>query len=223
MITRSVLAFAIAAIVSTAAWASEDGQLWIASGVSVKLNDKWRLSEDVIARFSGDRNGLYQLQSATLLNYKISKDVTVAAGYVHSPQYSDGDRTSLERRAREQVTIDNVARIGGGKLSARMRMEQRWRDNADGTAWRIRPYAKYSLPLHKKTSLTLSNEIFVNLNTTSFQQQDGVERMRTLIAINTPLLKNVSMEAGYLNQYGFVRGGDDTIDHIASISMSASL
>jgi hypothetical protein len=102
-------------------------------------------------------------------------------------------------------------------------MEQRWRDNADGTAWRIRPYAKYSLPLHGKTSLTLSNEIFVNLNTTSFQQHDGVERMRNLIAVNTPLLMNVSMEVGYLNQYGFVRRGDDTSDHIATISMSASL
>lgn len=207
---------------SGTARASEDGQLWIASGVNVKLDDKWRLSEDVIARFSDDRDGLYQLQSTTLLHYKIGKDVTVAAGYVHSPQYSDGERTALERRAREQITVDNVARIGGGKLSARVRMEQRWRDNADGTAWRIRPYVKYSLPLRGKTSLVLSNETFVNLNTTSFQQQDGLERMRNLFAINTPLVKNVTVEGGYLNQYGFVRGGEDTNDHVASLAINAS-
>lgn len=221
VLCRAILC-TVAVGLSGTAWASEDRQIWLASGVNVKLNDKWRLSEDVIARFSDDRDGLYQLQSATLLNYKLGKDVTVAAGYVHSPQYTDGDRTALERRAREQVTADNVAKIGGGKLSARMRMEQRWRDNADGTAWRIRPYVKYSLPLRGKTSLILSNETFLNLNTTTFQSQDGLERMRNLFAINTPLVKDVTIEVGYLNQYGFVRGGEDTSDHVASLAVNAS-
>lgn len=210
------------AAIPGAALAREDEQIWLTAGATIKLDDKWRLSEDVVARISDDRGGLYEIEAATLLNYKIGKNVTVAAGYVHSPQYSDGDRTSLERRAREQVTVDNVATIGRGKLGARLRMEQRWRDNADGTAWRLRPYVKYSLPLRGKTSLVLSNETFLNLNTTAFQQQDGLDRMRNLIAVNTPLVQNVTMEVGYLNQYGFVRGGEDTIDHIASLALNAN-
>ena len=220
-VVLSSVSAAIAAI-PTSALASEDGQVWIAGSATIKLNDAWRLSEDVNARFSDDRNGLYQLQSATLLHYRLGKKVTVAGGYVHSPQYSDGDRIALERRAREQVTVDDIGRIGAGKISARLRMEQRWRDNADGTAWRIRPYVKYALPLVGKTSLVLSNETFLNLNTTAFQQQDGLDRMRNLIAINTPLLKNFTAEVGYLNQYGFVRGGEDTSDHVASLSLIAS-
>jgi hypothetical protein len=220
-VVLSSVSAAIAAI-PTSALASEDGQVWIAGSATIKLNDAWRLSEDMSARFSDDRNGLYQLQSATLLHYRLGKKVTVAGGYVHSPQYSDGDRIALERRAREQVTVDDIGRIGAGKISARLRMEQRWRDNADGTAWRIRPYVKYALPLVGKTSLVLSNETFLNLNTTAFQQQDGLDRMRNLIAINTPLLKNFTAEVGYLNQYGFVRGGEDTSDHVASLSLTAS-
>jgi hypothetical protein len=220
-VVLSSVSAAIAAI-PTSALASEDGQVWIAGSATIKLNDAWRLSEDMSARFSDDRNGLYQLQSATLLHYRLGKKVTVAGGYVHSPQYSDGDRIALERRAREQVTVDDIGRIGAGKISARLRMEQRWRDNADGTAWRIRPYVKYALPLVGKTSLVLSNETFLNLNTTAFQQQDGLDRMRNLIAINTPLLKNFTAEIGYLNQYGFVRGGEDTSDHVASLSLTAS-
>lgn len=210
------------AAIPGAALAREDEQIWLTAGATIKLDDRWRLSEDVVARISDDRGGLYEIEAATLLNYKIGKNVTVAAGYVHSPQYSDGDRTSLERRAREQVTVDNVATIGRGKLGARLRMEQRWRDNADGTAWRLRPYVKYSLPLRGKTSLVLSNETFLNLNTTAFQQQDGLDRMRNLIAVNTLLVQNVTMEVGYLNQYGFVRGGEDTIDHIASLALNAN-
>jgi len=93
------------------------------------------------------------------------------------------------------------------------------------TGWRMRPYVKFSLPLGKgsKTSLTLSNETFINLNSTAFQRQDGLDRMRSLIAINTPLTKAVSLEVGYLNQHGFVRGGEDTDDHVASFSLSLSL
>jgi hypothetical protein len=217
------LVFAIAvAVIPEAASARDDGQVWLTAGATIKLDDKWRLSEDIVARFSDNRSGLYEIEASTLLNFKVAKDVTLAAGYVHNPQYSDGDFTVLERRAREQVTIDNLARIGSGKLSARLRVEQRWRENAGGTGWRARPYIKYSLPLRGKTSLTLSNEIFVNLNTTSFQGQDGLDRMRNLIAINTPLLESVNLEAGYLNQHGFVRGGEDTNDHVASASISAS-
>jgi len=212
----------LAAAIPAAAQARDDAQIWLTAGATIKLDEKWRLSEDVVARISDNRDGLYEIEASTLLNFKLAKDLTIAAGYVHNPQYSSGDFVVLERRAREQVTLDNLARIGTGKLSARLRMEQRWRENIDGTGWRMRPYLKYALPLRGKTSLTLSSEVFVNLNSTSFQRQDGIDRVRNLIAINTPLLKNVTMEAGYLNQYGFVRGGDDSVDHVASLSVSAS-
>jgi hypothetical protein len=167
-IIRGVSVLTLGLCFAGTAEAREDEQLWTTASVNVKLDDRWRLSEEVVARFSDNRNGLYEVESSTLLNFKVGKDVTIAAGYVHNPQYSDGDFTVLERRAREQITFDNLARIGGGKLSARVRMEQRWRENVDGTGWRMRPYVKYSLPLRGKTSLTLSSEAFVNLNTTAF-------------------------------------------------------
>lgn len=219
----SLIAAVAVVVIPEAALAREDGQIWLSGGGTVKLDDNWKLSEDIIARVSDNRDGLYEVEASTLLNLKAAKDVTLAAGYVHNPQYSDGDFSVLERRAREQVTIDNLAKVGTGKLSVRLRMEQRWRENADGTGWRMRPYLKYSLPLRGKTSLTLSSEVFLNLNTTAFQRQDGLDRMRNLIAINTPLLKNVTVEAGYLNQHGFVRDGDDATDHVASLSISASI
>jgi len=224
--TITIAATALAALsLSAAAGAKSDQQVWTTANANVKLSDTWRLQQELTARFSDNRNGLYEIESVTLLGFRPAKDVTLAAGYVHNPQYSGGDFTVMEHRAREQVTLDNLATIGGGRLSARLRMEQRWREHADGTGWRMRPYVKFSLPLGKgsKTSLTLSNETFVNLNRTAFQRQDGLDRMRNLIAINTPLTKALSLEVGYLNQHGFVRGGEDTDDHVASFSLSLSL
>lgn len=218
-------AAALSAAISTQALAAHDEQLWTTQVVNVKLSDNWRIQEELTERFSDNRNGLYEVESNTLLGYRISKAVTVWGGYTHDPQYSAGHFTVMEQRLREQVTFDNVAKLGPGKVSFRMRMEERWRDNVAGTGWRLRPYVKYTIPLAKgsKTALVISSEPFINLNTTPFQKQDGLDRVRNLIGISTPLSNKLTAEIGYLNQHGFVRSGPDTSDHVASISLSLSL
>ena len=222
---RGAAALILVVTVAGPAHATDDEQLWTTASATVKLADKWRLSQEVTARFSDTRKGLYEIESNTLLGFKVTDTVTLWAGYTHDPQYAGGDFTVLERRAREQITVDNFAKIGRGKLSGRLRMEQRWRENIDGTGWRARPYLKFSMPFRegKKTALVLSSEAFINLNTTSFQKAEGLDRMRNLIAISTPLTKTMTLEAGYLNQHGFVRNGEDTSDHVASLSLSLSL
>ena len=121
----------LAVAIPTSASAGSDEQLWTSASAGVKLGGGWQLSQEFTARFSDNRNGLYEIESNTLLGYRIGKGVTLWAGYTHDPQYSGGDFTVMERRAREQVTFDNVARVGTGKLSARLRLEQRWREGVD--------------------------------------------------------------------------------------------
>jgi hypothetical protein len=214
---------ALGILATPAAAANSDEQLWTNFNVTAKLSDRWRLSEEVTIRFSDNRKGLYELESNTLLGYRLNKVVTLWAGYTHNPQYAAGDFTVMEHRAREQVTFDGFARIGAGKLNGRMRLEQRWRNNVDGTGWRVRPYLKYSLPIAGKTALNLSSEPFFNLNVTPFQKKVGLDRMRNLISISTPLTKTLTGEAGYMNQHGFVSGGPDTSDNIAYFGLSLSL
>ena len=217
------LALALLLAVPTAAQARSDGQLWSTASATVKLAPKWRLSEELIGRFSDNRHGLYEIESNTLLGYRLSKVTTLWAGYTHNPQYAGGTFTIMERRAREQVTFDSFARLGPGKLSGRLRLEQRWRDGIEGTGWRLRPYLKYSLPVHGKTALNLSTEPFIDLGTTTFQRTKGLDRVRNLITVSTPLTKTLTGEAGYMNQHGFVHGGPDTSDHIAYFAVSLSL
>ena len=68
-----------------------------------------------VARFSHNRRGLYEIESNTLVGRVIGKGVTLSAGYTHDPQYSRGDFTIMEHRAREQVTFDNLGRPGTGQ------------------------------------------------------------------------------------------------------------
>jgi hypothetical protein len=213
----------VASLSASPAAARSDSQIWTNFNATVKLGDRWRISEEGTVRFSDRRNGLYELESNTLLGYRLNKVVTLWGGYTHNPQYSGGDFTVMEHRAREQVTFDGIAMIGTGKLSARMRMEQRWREHVDGTGWRVRPYLKYSLPIAGKTALNLSSEPFLNLNTTPFQGRTGLDRVRNLITVSTPLSKTLSGEIGYLNQHGFVKNGPDTSDNVAYFGLALNL
>jgi hypothetical protein len=222
----SFILVSIAAVsaLSTPARARDDAQLWIGGNANINLGGGFRLQQEVTGRFSDNRNGLYEIESNTLLGYAIADKVTIWAGYTHDPNYNGGDFTVMEHRAREQVTFDNIAKIGGGSLSGRLRLEQRWREGVGGTAWRFRPYVKYSLPLRAghKTALVLSHESFIDLNRTSFQRVEGEERMRNAIAITTPISPHVSLEVGYLNQHSFVPGGPDNDDHAATLTLGLS-
>jgi len=212
-----------ALVVSSPVGATKDSQLWTTESATLALSDHWRLQEELTERFSDNKNGLYEIESNTLLGYRMNKVVTLWAGYTHDPQYSAGDFTRMEHRAREQVTFDNFANLGPGKLSARIRIEQRWREGLEGTGWRLRPYLKYSLPISGKLALNLSSEPFIDLNTTSFQSKRGLDRVRNLVTISAPLSKSLSAEAGYMNQHLFISGRPDEGDNIAYFALSLKL
>ncbi len=200
---------------------ASDEQAWGTVTVNVNVAKDVRIQSETVAR-TGNARGLYEVESSLLVGYKITPKITYWGGYVHNPTYLHGDFVAMERRLRQQVTFDNLAKVGPFKMNARMRLETRWRDNAGGTGWRLRPQVKLSTPIAGKTALNLSHESFINLNTTSFQKVDGYDRMRNAISVSTPLGKTVSVEVGYLNQHGFVRNGPDTDDHVATIGLTAS-
>ena len=207
------------------ALAAHDGQIWTNGSVTAKLSGNWRVSDEVTARFSDRRNGLYEIESNTLVGYAVDNGVTLWAGYTHNPQYAAGDFTIMEHRTREQVTLDNFAQLGRGSFNGRVRMEQRWRQGVDGMGWRMRPYVKYTLPFRKggRTALVLSAEPFFNLNRTAFQRASGLDRIRTLIGVSTPITNNVRAEVGYLNQHTFVPDRPDNDDHVLSFSLNLSM
>jgi len=215
----------LAALLLPSAALAGDSQLWTGGSATIKLTDKWSVSQDVTARFGKERNGLYEIEANTLVGYQLTKAVSVWIGYDHDPQYSGGHPTVVEHRLVQHLVSSDLGRLGGGQFSGRVRFEQRWREGLDGTGWRVRPYVRYSLPLSpgSATSLVLSAEPYFDLNTTAFQTVRGFERLRSFVGISTPLAKNVSADVGYLNQHGFVRDGKDTNDNVAFLSVGLKL
>ena len=120
--TAILLALATTAGSLSAPALASDKQVWTSASLNVKISDHWRLQQEFTGRFSDNKEGLYEVESNTLLGYRLNKGVTVWAGYTHDPQYAAGDFTAMEHRAREQVTFDGFAKLGKGKLNGRVRL-----------------------------------------------------------------------------------------------------
>jgi hypothetical protein len=218
-LTRS-LAFA-ALCAASPALASQDTQYWQTVSIGVALPDDFKLQNEAVFR-SSDAKGFYELENTFSVGKKVNKTVTVWLGYTFDPQYDHGNFIRREHRFRQQVSFDNFAKLGKVKLSGRLRLEERWREGQSGTGWRLRPQVKASTPLVGKADVSVSVEPFFNLNNTVFQTSDGLDRLRTGVAVGVPLSKKIKVDFGYLNQHTFVANGTDKGDHVLTAGISAS-
>lgn len=198
-----------------------DSQLWIAASASVPVADHLEAGLEGIMRFGDDADGLYEAEFGGSISYEIAKGIKLQAGFLRVPRYTRAGVRDIEDRPRQQISA--TTGFLGGKLTGRLRLEERWRNTGDDMGLRLRPHIKYARPLRAggKTQLVLSHESFFPLNTTDWGQHSGYERMRNFVGLTTPLVKHVAIEAGYLNQYSFGRRtAHDKMDHVASLSLS---
>lgn len=219
---RAVAALALACA-GPAAASEHDTQLWTYATAAGRLAGPVRLDVETVLRFGDDAGGLYEGEFGGMIGYEAAKGVVLWAGYLRVPTYSGGDVVRTEDRFRQQVSAD-LGALGGGKLSGRLRLEQRLRSDGDDTGFRLRPQVKWSKPLRAgaATALILSHESFIVLNDTDFGQRSGYERMRNFAGLSTPLVAAIKAEFGYLNQYTIRRGAADRMDHVASFTLNYS-
>lgn len=215
------LALAAAFGAAGPASASEDTQYWQTLNISVALPDNFKVSNETVRR-SSDARGFYEIENNFMVGKKLNKVVTVWLGYTFDPQYNHSTFRVREHRFRQQVNFDNFAVLGKVKLSGRVRLEERWREGQTGTAWRLRPQVKATVPIAGKVTLSVSNEEFIDLNNSNFQTVEGFERMRNAIYVTVPLSKKISIDFGYLNQHSFVPNGPDSSDNVLTAGLSAS-
>lgn len=178
---------------------ADDGQLWLGANAHGPVAGRVELGVETIERFGRDgEDGLYESENSAMLGVRFDR-ATLAAGYVRDIVYRGGHAT-IEQRARQDLGIDHLIRIGPLGVGARLRMEERWRDGSSGTGVRIRPFVRLTLPITRKLNLLASHESFVNLGSGAGQRR-GYDRARDFLGIGVPLTRRVGVEIGYLNQW----------------------
>jgi hypothetical protein len=181
----------------------------------------WRLS---LESFYRSRDGVDQLDSAAVrpvLSYNINKHSSVGGGYAFAPSFPVTGGTTVEHRWFEQYVWTTGA--GGGTLSARTRLEQRFIENNSGADHRLREVVRYQHPVKHGSTVYLAgyDELFVHLNDTTRSKQ-GVDQNRAYAGVGDALNKRFRVEVGYLNQ--FIPGHllPDRMNHVLSGTLQIS-
>jgi hypothetical protein len=188
-------------------WLAYTGTFKITPKVAVHTEYQWR-------RADGIKN---QQQSLirTGINYTLSKDISINAGYAFAETFAYGDypvaNAFPEHRVYEQVVIKNP--IGNVDVSHRFTLEQRFvgkvviqngKENTDYTFLnRMRYRLRTEMPLKKNIvnnswSIILQDEIFIgwgkNIGVSIFDQN------RLAVLLGYRINQNIKIEAGYINQ-----------------------
>lgn len=106
---------------------ADDAQVWLDANARGLVAGRVELGVETTERFGRDgEGGLYESENIAMLGLRFDR-ATLAAGYVRDIVYHGG-RATIEQRARQDLNIDHVAKIGPLGIGARLRVEERWRD-----------------------------------------------------------------------------------------------
>ncbi|MES2989071.1 MAG: DUF2490 domain-containing protein [Pseudomonadota bacterium] len=210
-------ALPLALIATPAAAQQVDEQLWLQTNGSVTIGESEKVTLEGIGRFSNRAEGFSHAEIGALFTHTTQSGVELSFGYRHVEDWSKGARLPNEERLRQMVLVP----LGSG-FSARLRAEQRFNSLGGGIGVRVRPRIGFDTPLNDKgLKLFATQEHFLNVNSTSWGQRGGYERMRNAVGLSLPITGKVRGEFGYLNQYRFGRDGRrDQMDHAATVTIS---
>ncbi len=189
-------------------WLVYTGNLKITKRLAIHTEYQWRGAETIKSR--------QQDLLRTGINYSLSKEVNIVAGYAFAQTYVYGDYPAAfafpEHRIFQQLNIKNP--VGGIDLSHRFTLEQRFvgrvtmpggiKNTTYSFLNRIRYRVRAEIPLHKKTavkklwSVIAQDELFIGWGKNTGSNVFDQNRIGLLLGYK--LHRNIKLEAGYINQ-----------------------
>ncbi len=149
------------------------------------------------------------------LGYQLDEDIGIYQGYAAIPAY---DPTRVEHRSFQEMLAQQPL-SGALSLTHRLRFEQRFLENIDDLALRVRYFARMTHPIpsiHENISLAVNEEVFINANDADEGPQAGFNQNRFFLGLNYKIDDSLSVDCGYQNQFVDGRkGADDTVNHVA--------
>lgn len=221
-IKRLALAATGAALLApaTAHATEEDFNIWGGQFVFVDLDKDgdWYVRGEAQERFTNDADRLGQLLLRSFVGYRISDNVDIGGGYAYILTDPIGPVEVNEHRIYQELNV-TLVNTNGIKVTSRNRLEQRFYEESDQTGWRYRNLVQATVPISENNNLVLYTEPFIGLNDVQFNR-GGVALWRNFAGVSVPLGENFTLTPGYLNQY-VVRDGEDRMDHIANVAITA--
>lgn len=209
------LAAGLALSLAAGAAAADDdaAEFWINPSATVALSDDTDLELETAQRFRDADDGrsdtfFYRLW----LNRDLRDDLSGGLA-IERRVNTDGDAD--ETRLIQQVSTKH------GVLRTRLRLEQRFIDDADRVGLRLRPRVGVSAPIGSSGRWTFKSdaELFVTLQSASRGGDHGLTGLRTQIGFGYEVSERLSVSVGYLRQETFVDDGPDEVGHAPIVGL----
>ena len=218
-----VLAFALSLTPVMPAMATEsDPGAWLVVASSDSLGDegsRWRYWVDAQARYFDLGSGIAQYLLRPAVGYQLNDEMTAWFGYARFRTRSRSGDYFDEDRFWQQLSWSGP-QLGPGKLSLRVRLEQRSVSRGEDVGVTLRLMGKYVQPIGKsgRTDLVLAAEPFFSLADTDWGGRARVSQNRVFLGFGQRLSKSIRLEAGYMNQYFWNDNAEDLDNHLAILN-----
>ena len=219
---RQFVRFFMVMVLAPHCFASGDNQAWNAVALAgpVEQDSRLQIWFDGHARFRDDGSELGVSIIRPALGWRFSDRWTFWTGYARVTSHLSGPDIE-EDRLWQQATFP-IARVFGGNLSGRTRLEQRRRNTGDQTGHRLRQFVRWARPVSEtKLSVIVWAELFVGLNDTDWGQRSGFDQNRLFTGVGWQFTPKLRLEGGYLNNYLDV--GPGPTNHNVSLMLAVSL
>lgn len=199
----------------TALAADEAAEYWFNPSLSFDVDDDTGVELETAQRLrseADDRPDTYFFR--LWLNQDITSNATLSGAVEH--RINDGG--SNENRVMQQLTTKH------GVLRTRLRLEQRFVENADHMGLRLRPRLGLALPVTAVPRLQFKTdaELFLTVRSTSDGGDTGLTGLRTQIGFAYEVNSQLSVSAAYLRQQDIRDDGDDAVGHAPLIGAEYS-
>lgn len=211
---------ALIALAAAAMSASAENQIWTSIDLEKSTgNPRLELQLNTELRYQPDGD-LDTIEIRPGVKYKLNDRFDLSGGYLYASSRRPGP-DQREHRLWQQLGYD-LFDAGKLEVSGRTRIEQRWREGEDDTAWRLRQRIGLTHPVPgTELELHLNSEAFFVLNDTGWTRS-GFQENRARATVEWEMKNGVEWSVGYLNQYRNGTGGaPDETNHHFYLGLSA--
>lgn len=211
----------LAGFLAGPARAETDGQVWANVLVQGKLTDNVLLWFDGSARFTDDANRLGQSLLRGALGTRVTKDLSVFAGYVYVQTTPRAGGSTIEHRPWQQASYP-IIRGARAQLVGRTRLEQRFLEGRGGMSIRARQLVRLNMPLGEATAprFVAWHEAFLTLSDAQWSPDTGFDQHRSFVGLALPMGQH-ALEVGAFVQR-FPQPAPDRVNRALNITLVAN-
>jgi hypothetical protein len=217
---RRLLPLVLLIAAPAAAEIVDDEQVWINATLMGSAKGRLLYFAEIQPRLSSD-HGPQQIILRPAIGWQAMRRLALYGGYARVVLPSESAAGRHEDRWFGQASW-TIAKLAGGTVSTRSRIEHRRLSTHQDSGWRLRHMVRYVHPLSGRPKVPralVSYEGFVALNDTRWGARKGYDQGRAFAGFEVPLHGKSTLELGYLNQRINDPGGRIRQNHVASIAL----